>query len=581
MSQRRVWSPLATKMELVTSRLRVAMAQQAGGWWSVDLGPELSQSDYAYSIDGARPVPDPRSLWQPDGVHGCSRPVDHSSFEWSDAGWQQQPLSAAIIYECHIGTFTPAGTFDSAIERLGHLRDLGITHVEIMPVAEFAGSRGWGYDGVDLYAPHHSYGGPDGLKRLVNACHTNRLGVILDVVYNHLGPDGNYLGKFGPYLTDRYTTPWGQAVNLDGVDSFEVRRFFCDNALMWLRDYHLDGLRIDAVHAIFDTCAIHFLEQLSAEVEVLAAALGRHLVLIAESDLNQPRIVVPREAGGYGIDAQWNEDFHHALHALFTGERDGYYQDFGSLADLAKALTRAFVYDGTYSRYRRRIHGRPPVGLSGHRFVGCLQNHDQIGNRARGERLGHLISADHLKIASAILLGSPFVPMLFQGEEWNTSAPFQYFADHDNHELAEAVRSGRRREFAGLVADSNEIPDPESPATFDRCKLAWSELHRPEHREILEWYRSLIALRRRVTDFTDGRLWRTAVSFDETAPMLCIRRGECVIACNLANENRRLPIESRRPLDLALASKAGARLVDASLELPPVSVAIALPAAST
>ena len=362
----------------------------------------MSRADYAFSLDGGPPLPDPRSPYQPNGVHGLSRPVDHSAFEWRHTKWRPAPLSSAIIYECHIGTFTPSGTFDAAVERLGYLRDLGVTHIELMPVAEFSGARGWGYDGVDLFAPHHSYGGPDAMKRFVDAAHGHGLGVILDVVYNHLGPEGNYLAKFGPYFTDRYRTPWGDAVNLDDRDSDEVRRFFCDNALMWLRDYRVDGLRLDAVHAIFDASAIHFLEQLGAEVHQLEAEVGRHLVVIAESDLNQPRIVTPREAGGYGLDAQWNDDFHHALHTILTGETAGYLADFGSIAQLAKCLTRGFVYDGTYSKSRRRRHGRPVLGLSAHRFVAFMQNHDQVGNRAMGERLGHLVTIDQLKISAAI-----------------------------------------------------------------------------------------------------------------------------------------------------------------------------------
>jgi maltooligosyltrehalose trehalohydrolase len=560
---------------MVTKNDRVEMSRAERGWWHAAMSVESSRSDYGFSLDGAPPLPDPRSPFQPNGVHGLSRPVDHSAFEWRHQRWQTAPLSSAIIYECHIGTFTPVGTFDAAVERLGYLRDLGVTHIEVMPVAEFPGARGWGYDGVDLFAPHHSYGGPDGLKRFVDAAHGHGLGVILDVVYNHLGPEGNYLGKFGPYFTDRYRTPWGEAVNLDGRDSDEVRRFFCDNALMWLRDYRIDGLRIDAIHAIFDSSAIHFLEQLGAEVHQLEAELGRHLIVIAESDLNQPRVVVAREAGGYGLDAQWNDDFHHALHTILTGETAGYLADFGSIAQLAKCLTRGFVYDGTYSKSRRRNHGRPVIGLSAHRFVAFMQNHDQVGNRATGERLGHLVTMDQLKISAALLMTSPFVPMLFQGEEWNASGPFLYFTDHQDSALAEAVRKGRRAEFAHFVADKSEVPDPAASQTFERSKLDWNERERGEHREIFGWYRQLIALRRCVRDFENGRLDLDAVSFDEQARWIRINRGESVVVCNFAPASRSIPIgNAGTRLRVSLASKSGARLEGAALELPAVSAAI-------
>jgi maltooligosyltrehalose trehalohydrolase len=421
------------------------------GWWHAHVPSGAPGLDYAFSLDGGEPLPDPRSPWQPRGVHAPSRLVDHQRFSWTDQRWQAPPLGSAVIYELHVGTFSPEGTFDGVIGRLEHLAGLGVTHVELMPVAEFPGVRGWGYDGVDLWAPHHAYGGPDGLKRLVDACHARGLAVLLDVVYNHLGPSGNYLGRFGPYFTSRFRTPWGDAMNFDGAGSDEVRRFVCDNARMWLRDYHVDGLRLDAVHAIADGSAVHILEQLAQEVEKLAASLGRHLVLIAESNLNDPRIVQPPSAGGYGIDAQWNDDFHHALHTVLTGERHGYYADFGRLADLATAFRRGFVYAGEYSVFRDRRHGRPAIGVSGNRFVVSAQNHDQVGNRALGERASLLMSEGRLHIAAALLLTSPFVPMLFQGEEWGASTPFLYFTDHAEPELVEAVRKGRCQEFAAFA----------------------------------------------------------------------------------------------------------------------------------
>jgi maltooligosyltrehalose trehalohydrolase len=549
------------------------MAAGGRGWWSAEVPDAGTGTDYAFVLDGGAPLPDPRSPWQPQGVHGASRRVDHAAFHWTDTSWQPPPLASAVIYELHVGTFTPAGTFDAVIERLGHLRGFGITHVELMPVAEFAGTRGWGYDGVDLWAPHHAYGGPEGLKRLVDACHTRGLAVILDVVYNHLGPVGNYLGHFGPYFTDRYRTPWGDAVNVDGPGSDEVRRFFCDNALMWLRDYHLDGLRIDAVHAIVDTSAVHVLEQLAEEVDALEAELGRHLVLIAESDLNDPRLIRPREVGGYGLDAQWADDFHHALHTVLTGEQDGYYADFGSLADLAKALERAFVYDWRYSAFRRRRHGKAPVGLSGHRFVVCLQNHDQVGNRVRGERMGHLVGVERLKVGAALVLTAPFVPLLFQGEEWAASAQFQYFTDHEDPALGLAVSEGRRNEFAAFGWKREDIPDPQAPEAFARSKLDWSELGREPHASVLDWHRQLIRLRRELPWLRDGRLDQTRVRLEEAARWLAIDRGPVTVACNLGDRSTRVPVDCGA-LSVRLASDARARLVPGGLELPPESVAI-------
>ena len=413
----RVWAPRAERVVLALDGDRFPMTRDAGGWWTATR--EMRDGElYAYILDDEGPFPDPRSNFQPSGVHGWSQVVDHSRFEWTDARWQPPPLAAGVLYELHIGTFSESGTFDGAIAKLPYLLDLGVTHLELMPVCEFSGPRGWGYDGVDLFAPHHAYGRPDDLKRLVDACHRHGLAVILDVVYNHFGPAGNYVSKFGPYFTHRYNTPWGDAVNLDDAGSDEVRRFFCDNALMWLRDYHFDGLRLDAVHALIDNSACHFLEQLSGEVDALEAVLGRHLVLVAESDLNDPRVIRAREAAGYGIDAQWSDDFHHALHAVITGERSGYYEDFGTLAHFATALEEAFVYAGAHSPHRQRIHGRRLHDVPGWRLVVAAQNHDQVGNRATGERLSHLVSIKRLKIAAALLLTAPFVPLLFQGEEW-------------------------------------------------------------------------------------------------------------------------------------------------------------------
>jgi maltooligosyltrehalose trehalohydrolase len=570
----KVWAPAAQRVEVVIKDSRLDMAQDPYGWWHVDTPLAEHGADYAFILDGRTPLPDPRSPWQPEGVHGTSRVLDHKRFSWSDDIWQSPPLSSAIIYELHVGTFSREGTFEGVINHLEHLVDLGITHVELMPVNTFSGSRGWGYDGVDLYAPHEAYGGPESLKRLVDACHNRGLAVILDVVYNHLGPEGNYLDNFGPYFTDRYSTPWGKAVNFDGPHSHEVRRFFCDNALMWLRDYHFDGLRIDAIHAIVDTSAVHILEQLATEVETLQAEVGRHLVLIAESDLNDPRVVRHQERGGYGIHAQWSDDFHHALHTVLTGERDGYYSDFGSLADLAKAMTKGFVYDGRFSVYRRRFHGRPISGLTGHRFQGYLQNHDQVGNRARGERLGHLVSRGRLKIASALVLTSPFIPMLFQGEEWDVSAPFQYFTDHQDPELGELVREGRQEEFSAFGWQPEDIPDPQALETFDRSRLAWKERDQEPHRSFLEWSRRLTALRRSIPALLDGRLDRVDITFDEKAQWFKVKRDPVTIVCNLADRIQHITIDRDRSTRLLLSSDPENKAGSGSVELRPDSVVI-------
>jgi maltooligosyltrehalose trehalohydrolase len=570
----RLWAPNANQVELKIGSDFFGMTRGDGNWWRTEIPLAKTGIDYAFVLDGGEPVPDPRSLWQPNGIHGPSRTVDHGAFSWTDKRWQAKPLSSAIVYELHVGTFTLQGTFIAAIDKLDYLVDLGVTHIELMPVAEFSGTHGWGYDGVDLYAPHHAYGEPDDLKRLVDATHARGLAVILDVVYNHLGPAGNYLARFGPYFTQRYATPWGEAINFDGPQSDEVRRFFCDNALMWLRDYHFDGLRIDAVHAILDTSAIHFLEQLAGEVADLQAQTDRQLALIAESDLNDPRIIRPREIGGYGMHAQWSDDFHHALHCVLTGERAGYYRDFGSLADLAKALQRVFVYDGRYSAFRRRRHGRPPSGLSGHSFLGYLQTHDQIGNRAKGERSSHLMSAGRLKIAAALVLTAPFIPLLFQGEEWGATSPFLYFTDHDDPELARNVTEGRRREFAVFGWKPEEIPDPQAVETFERSKLNWVERDKEPHAGLLAWHRQLIELRRRIPSLSDGRLEGVRVNFNETAKWFVVRRGPVVVACNLNQVTQRVTADIEPASQLLLASEDKVRLFQDTVELPPDSVAI-------
>jgi maltooligosyltrehalose trehalohydrolase len=570
-----IWAPFAKRMAVCVNGARYPMeGPDPRGWWQLEVGEAGTGTDYGYLVDDdAKIYPDPRSPWQPHGVHGLSRIYDHGAFAWTDAEFQALPLAAGIVYELHIGTFTPEGTFDAAAGKLDHLVDLGITHVELMPVAAFEGRHGWGYDGVALYAVHETYGGADGLKRFVNAAHAKGLAVLLDVVYNHFGPSGNYTGKFGPYVIDSHHTPWGGAVNLEGPDSDQVRRFFCENARMWLRDFHLDGLRIDAVHAFVDRSAIHFLEQLSMEVEALAAALGRRLVLVAESDLNDPRVVTPREAGGFGIDAQWSDDFHHALFAILNPrERGGYYADFGSLAQLAKALEQTFVYDGIYSRYRRRNHGRPVGGLSQHRFLGYIQTHDQVGNRAAGDRVSHVCGLARAQIAAAVVLLAPFAPMLFQGEEWAASSPFPYFANHDDPELARLVSEGRKKEFAAFGWDPASVPDPESPATFAASKLDWRELTEPEHAGMLEWYRALIRLRRSTPCLNDGSAGNARATFDEQEKWLRFERGVVALIANLGARDRAFSVPSAACV--VLASPGETQIAGGTLVLPPDGVAV-------
>jgi maltooligosyltrehalose trehalohydrolase len=442
-----------------------------------------------------------------------------------------------------------------------------------MPVAAYAGNRGWGYDGVHLFAVTENYGGPDALKRFVDACHVRGLAVVLDVVYNHFGPVGAYAGMFGPYLTNRHRTPWGDAVNFEGPGSDEVRRFFCDNALMWMRDFHIDGLRLDAIHEIVDRSAIHFLEQLSAEVDVLASTLGGRLVLIAESDLNDPKIVRPREAGGFGLDAQWSDDFHHALFTLLHMEKGlGYYSDFGSFEKLVKSITNVFVYDGEYSQYRRRHHGRPVDGLSSHHFVGFIENHDQVGNRATGARLQQIVGTDCAKVAAGILLTAPFVPLLFQGEEYAASTPFLYFADHDEPEMIKAVSEGRKREFAAFGFADKEVPDPEARDTFERSKLNWDEVEDGCHKEMRNWYKALIHLRHNSISLNDGDKGHTQVRFDEAGRWLAMDRGGVQVLANMGQHDASFDVpESFR---VALVSRKDVGVNAGKILLPPNTLAV-------
>jgi maltooligosyltrehalose trehalohydrolase len=528
----RVWAPGRERVELVAGGRRQAMRPAERGWWEAEAVAAEPGLRYGYSLDGGDVRPDPRSPSQPDGVLGLSEVVDHAAHAWRDGGWHGLPLAGSVIYELHVGTFSAAGTFDGVAEHLPHLAALGVDAVEVMPVAEFAGERGWGYDGVDLFAPHHAYGGPAGLKRLVDACHSAGLAAVLDVVYNHLGPVGNFLAEFGPYFTDRHKTGWGSALNFDGPGSDEVRRLIADNALMWIRDYHFDGLRLDAVHAIVDQTPVNILEQLEMEIEALGEQLHRTVFLIAESDLNDPRLVRGRDAGGYGLEAVWSDDWHHALHAALTGERSGYYRDFGSLDQLGKALRQAWVYDGVWSEYRHRTRGRRPAGVASHRFVIAAQNHDQVGNRAVGDRLASQVDEGKLQAAAALLLTSPFTPMLFQGEEWAASTPFQYFTDFADRELGNAVREGRRRELAAFGWSPDEVPDPQDPATFERSRLDWGELDDPRHRAMLDWHRALIDLRRRLPASGEG----VRVEIDDALRRVVFGRDGVIVRVNLGGE---------------------------------------------
>jgi maltooligosyltrehalose trehalohydrolase len=466
------------------------------GVWSA-LVPDVVAGDrYGFRIDGGDPLPDPVSRSQPDGVHGLSEVVDPTQFTWEDGHWPGMSLPDFVIYELHVGTFTPEGTFDAIIPRLGELAALGVTAIELMPVAEFPGARNWGYDGVHLYAPHHAYGGPDGLRRLVNAAHQHGLAVVLDVVYNHVGPEGNYLDRYGPYFTEVYRTPWGRAVNYDGPGSDAVRRWAHDNAMYWICEFHIDALRLDAVQGIFDFGALAFLEELSDEVHELGRRMGRKVQLMAESDLNDPRLIRPPEHGGYGLDAQWSDDVHHTIHATLTGERHGYYQDFAGIATIADVYREPFFYAWRYAPHRDRMHGRSSAGVPRQRFIVCAQNHDQVGNRPLGERLASLVPPERQRLAAALVLLSPYIPLLFMGEEYGETAPFLYFIEHGDPALIEAVRAGRRGEFERLGLSTAAQIDPQSEATFARVKLDWDRRESASGALLLALYTDLLALRR-------------------------------------------------------------------------------------
>ncbi|GAB3715401.1 malto-oligosyltrehalose trehalohydrolase [Mariniluteicoccus flavus] len=551
-----VWAPRADDVVLLADGERHAMERVDHGWWrpAGDLPERLLTSgvDYGYLLDGAdEPLPDPRTRWQPAGVHGLSRTFDRSAYAWGDDAWTGRQLAGGVIYELHVGTFTPGpdgtgGTLDSAIERLDHLVDLGVDLVELMPVNEFNGEHGWGYDGVHWFAVHHAYGGPAAYQRFVDACHARGLGVIQDVVYNHLGPSGNYLPAFGPYLQEGVNNPWGSAINLDGEESDEVRRFIIDNVLSWLRDFHVDGLRLDAVHALVDTRALHVLEELAEEVDALSTFLGRPLSLIAESDLNDPRLIMPREAGGYGLTGQWSDDFHHALLANLTGDSTGYYADFASMEALGKVFETGFFHDGTLSTFRGRRHGRrvDTSRTPTWRLVVCSDNHDQIGNRADGRRLSATLSTDQLAIAAALILLGPCTPMIFMGEEWGASTPWAFFTSHPEKELGEAVSKGRREEFAKMEWGDVEVPDPQDPATFTGSMLDWREVETDSHGELFGLYKELLTLRRTHPELTDPRFDWTSVEHDADDQWFMVQRGEALtIVVNFGADGATVPLE--------------------------------------
>ncbi|MGB3481249.1 MAG: malto-oligosyltrehalose trehalohydrolase [Mycobacterium sp.] len=529
-----VWAPTPQLVRLDVAGTPSAMTRYDDGWWrtTIEVADDVR---YGFLLDDDPTVlPDPRSPRQPDGVHARSQLWDPSSATWTDDRWSGRSVEGSVIYELHIGTFTPEGTFDAAITKLDYLLDLGVDFVQLMPVNAFSGSHGWGYDGVLWYAVHEPYGGPDGLVRLIDACHNRGLGVLIDAVFNHLGPSGNYLPRYGPYLSSA-TNPWGEGINIADAHSDEVRRLIIGCALRWMRDFHADGLRLDAVHALVDTTAIHLLEELSAETAVLSADVGRALSLVAENDRNDPRLITPRADGGLGMTAQWDDDIHHALHTAVSGERQGYYADFGSIATLADTLKSGYFHAGTYSSFRHRRHGKPldTSKIPGYRLVAYTCTHDQVGNRAVGDRPSAYLSPGQLAVSAALALLTPFTAMLFMGEEWAASTPFQFFSSHPEPELAEATRNGRKAEFAAHGWDAAEIPDPQDPETFLSSKLAWAEVDTDGHADLHRLYRDLIALRKREPELADFWLDHLGVDYDEDARWIVIRRGHLAIACNL------------------------------------------------
>ncbi|WP_239456312.1 malto-oligosyltrehalose synthase [Nocardioides solisilvae] len=577
-----VWAPRAETLELVVgpegSRRVVPMERGAGDWWH-PAGPEpRGEVDYGYRVDGSDLVVfDPRARRLPDGVHGMARTDDPAAHAWGDDAWTGRQLAGSVVYELHVGTFTPEGTLDAAIGRLDHLKEIGVDLVELLPVNGVNGTHNWGYDGVAWFTVHEAYGGPAAYRRFVDACHAAGLGVVQDVVHNHLGPSGNFLPLFGPYLSTEGRSTWGEHLNLDGEGSDEVRALVLDNVRMWFEDFHVDALRLDAVHALVDTSETHLLEEMAVLTARLSAQLGRPLTLIAESDLNDPTLITPREGGGYGLDAQWSDDFHHAVHVALTGETTGYYADFAPLAALAKVCERGFFHDGTWSSFRGREHGRPldVERVPGWRLVVCSQNHDQVGNRAAGDRLTAHLDDDQLAVAALLTLAGPFTPMLFQGEEWAASTPFAFFTSHPEEELGRAVSEGRVKEFERMAWDVDTVPDPQDPQTFLASKLDWSEKETGRHAVLLDVYRSLAALRRELPDLTDPDLRRTSCEYDEDARWFVMTRGDVAVAVNFSDEP--VTVDLGGDHVVRWATPAGATAVPGGVELPAHAGAVLLP----
>lgn len=574
----RVWAPKHRQVELhivAPREQRVAMSKDVSGYHSVVVEECGEGTRYFYVIDG-EDRPDPVSRYQPEGVHRASEVVG-SDFEWHDEGWSGIALQDYVVYELHVGTFTDEGTFDAVIGRLDDLKELGITAVELLPVAQFPGTRNWGYDGTYPSAAQASYGGPRALKRLVDACHQRGMALLLDVVYNHLGPEGNYLSVFGPYFTDRYKTPWGLALNFDGPRSDDVRWYFLHNALQWVDEFHIDGLRVDAVHAIVDHSAEPFLQDLCAAVHSRAAELGRKIHMIAESDLNDPRVITPKAEFGLGFDAQWADDYHHSLHTLLTGEQDGYYEGFPpKVSNLARIMTTGYLYTGQHSTYRGRKYGLEPKTKDGARFVISMQNHDQVGNRLVGERIAALLPPAKVRLAAAATILAPFVPMLFMGEEYGETAPFQYFTSHSDADLIEAVRKGRREEFDDFIWEG-EPPDPHDEETFRRSKLNASLREKDEHASMWRLYRTLLALRRETPALRNLDLGAIETHADDELGVLLVRRGDVLLAFNFADAVRTVPLPFAAawlPIVGNGASDNGASIAEGSITLPPASFAL-------
>lgn len=565
-----IWAPAVAKLSVRTLGARpalTAMERDGNGVHRATVVDARTDDDYLFVLPDGMEIPDPVSRHQARGVHGPSRIVDRS-FAWTDAGWRGIPLDQYVLYELHVGTFSAEGTFVAVIDKLEYLRALGVTAIQLMPVVEFPGTRNWGYDGVSLFAPHSAYGGPDGLRALVDAAHRMGIAVVLDVVYNHLGPEGNYLGKCGPYFTDRYRTPWGDALNFDGPGSDEVRRFFIDNALYWLTEFHVDALRLDAIHGICDFGARHVLEEISDAFHAEAAALGRHGFLIAESDLNDRRVIAPVAEGGWNLDGQWSDDFHHAIFTMLTGKKSGYLADFGRMEDLAKSITDGFVYDGRYSEFRRRRHGNAATGLGGEKFVVFLENHDQIANGAKGQRLSTLVSLEKQKLAAAVLVFAPNVPMLFMGQEFADPAPFLYFTSHTDEALGVAVSEGRRREFADFHEAGDEWHDPQASETFARSKVTWGLHERGPHAELLALYRALLALRKARPALSNCRRDLTRVRASDEQGWVTVERRDpggdhIALAANFSDRPCRVPLpDGARGWQPLLATAGGPPQID-------------------